>query len=192
MEGYLGQLMMFAGSWAPRGWAFCEGQILPISSFNGLYSIIGNIYGGDERTTFALPDLRGRTPVGENSNPIHLGQKGGTETHQLKVSELPAHDHGAVFQSVSASGTVNPSAYSGRSSLTNDPTGNYPAKVEPGNEIYSKGSDVEMGQSKVNITVSDVQMEIGETGGNQSFSMMNPFLGINWIICYVGFMPSRN
>ncbi|UCG56649.1 MAG: tail fiber protein [Phycisphaerales bacterium] len=96
-EPFLGQVDIFAGNFAPRGWAFCDGQLLPISSYSALFSILGTIYGGDGRTTFALPDLRGRIPVGAGHGPglsnYLLGQRGGWESVSLGVNQLPGHDH---------------------------------------------------------------------------------------------------
>src|ERR687894_2069634 len=97
MEGYIGQIVLFAGNFAPRGWAFCHGQILSIAQNTALFSILGITYGGNGQTTFALPDLRGRTPVGAGQGPgltnRILGGSAGAETHTLLVSELPAHTH---------------------------------------------------------------------------------------------------
>jgi len=97
-EGTLGEVTLFAGNFAPRGWAFCHGQLLPINQYQALFSILGTTYGGDGRTTFALPDLRGRVPVGVGYGPglsdIRLGQKAGYEAVQLTVNQLPAHLHG--------------------------------------------------------------------------------------------------
>jgi microcystin-dependent protein len=92
-EPFLGQIVMFAGNFAPRGWAFCDGQLLPINQHQALFSILGTTYGGDGRTTFALPDLRGCVPVhpgsGQDATGFALGQKGGHETVNLKKSALP-------------------------------------------------------------------------------------------------------
>ena len=196
MEGYLGTIQVFGGNFAPKNWTLCHGQLLSISQYPDLYKILGTIYGGDGKTTFALPDLKGRASIGAgtgtNLTPVILGQKGGSETATLTVSEIPAHNHTAAFQSSEASGTVNPSAFSGRASLSDDPTNNFPAKTQAGNEIYSDASDVEMGQSDVNVNVSDVQMEIEKTGGNNSFNIRNPFLGVNYIICINGIFPSQS
>jgi len=97
MEPLIGQIMMFAGNFAPRGWAFCEGQLLAINQYQALFSILGTTYGGDGRTTFGLPDLRGRVPMHPGNGPglssKRLGQKGGSETNTLNVSQLPSHNH---------------------------------------------------------------------------------------------------
>ena len=99
-EPFLGQIVMFGGNFAPRGWAFCDGQLLPINQHQALFSILGTTYGGDGRTTFALPDLRGRVPVhpgaGEDATGFTLGQKGGHATVDLRRSELPSSAHADV------------------------------------------------------------------------------------------------
>lgn len=99
-EPFLGQIIMFGGNFAPRGWAFCDGQILPISQYSALFSILGWTYGGDEQTTFALPDLRGSVPVHEGNGPginnVTLGEKNGNETTTLTNSNLPAHTHSVI------------------------------------------------------------------------------------------------
>src|SRR5215212_11299169 len=96
-EPFLGQIMMFAGNFAPRGWAFCSGQILPIAQNTALFSILGTTFGGNGQTTFALPDLRGRAPVGPGQGPglsnIDLGQPSGTENVTLISSQMPIHNH---------------------------------------------------------------------------------------------------
>ena len=99
MDGYIGTIMMFAGTYAPQNWAFCHGQLLQIAQYQALYSIVGTYYGGDGRTNFALPDLRGRAPIGQGQAPglswINLGEKGGSETVTQTVQNMPAHTHAA-------------------------------------------------------------------------------------------------
>ena len=100
MEPFIGQLMLFGGNFAPRGWAMCDGQLLPIAQYSALFSILGTTYGGDGRTTFALPDLRGRVPMGFGHGPglsAHgLGSKGGEENVTLTTSQIPSHSHQAM------------------------------------------------------------------------------------------------
>ena len=97
MEFALGQIYMFGGNFAPRNWAFCDGQLLPINQYQALYSILGTTYGGDGRTTFALPDLRGRMPVGvgqsQGTHYVNQGEKSGVEDTILEVQTLPSHTH---------------------------------------------------------------------------------------------------
>ncbi|UTW68227.1 phage tail protein [bacterium SCSIO 12643] len=191
MEGTIGEVRMFGGNFAPRAWAFCEGQLLSIAQNQALFSILGTTYGGDGRTTFALPDLRGRSPIGPGTGPglttRKLGQRSGTETNQLTQNQLPAHSHGTT---VNLTGVVAP--------LANSDTGNdgipgptsYPAEPNPGTNIYNTGTpDTTLGQSPVSITGTVV---VGNTGANQPINNMQPFLGLYYIICLQGVFPSRS
>ena len=195
MDGYMGQIMVFGGNYHPKNWETCQGQQMPIKDYQALYSIIGTIYGGDGRTIFKLPDLRGRTPVGIGDGIgirlIRIGEEGGSEDCTLSESHLPSHSHKVAFKEALASGAVSPSAFGGRGALTNDPTGRFPAKTATGTDIYADSPDTQMGLSDVDVTVSNVKMEIGTTGGGQQFSVRNPYLGVNWIICTVGEYPAR-
>ena len=162
---FIAQITLFAGNFAPRGWAFCNGQILSIAQNTALFSILGTTYGGNGQTTFALPDLRGRAPIHPGQGPglsdRSLGETGGEEAHTLTVNELAAHAH---------QGTV----YSGTQS-TNKPVGTYPAR----GGVYNSGSDAAGG--------------IGQpTGGNVPHNTMQPYLGLNYIIAVEGIFPSRN
>ena len=109
MDPFIGEIIMFAGNFAPRGWALCEGQLLPISSHTALFSILGTTYGGDGRTTFGLPDLRGRTPIGNGNgpglSPRQLGQVSGSESTVLQTANLPAHNHTGALNVSSADAT---------------------------------------------------------------------------------------
>ena len=210
MEGCYGQVMVFAGNYAPKNWMFCHGQLLNISEHEILYAVIGTTFGGNGTTTFAIPDFRGRVPVGAGQGPntmfIPFGSMGGSESFQLSVTQLPSHNHSAQFNggdlnfnSATASGSVPPKAYSGRQSLTNDPTGNYPAKAPSGTNIYSSSNNSTMGSSPVSIHITDVDMSIenvnviiGDTGSGQKIYHRSPFIGVNWIICIDGCFPSRN
>jgi microcystin-dependent protein len=180
---------MFAGNFAPRGWAFCEGQELPISQNQALFSILGTTYGGNGRTTYALPDFRSRVPVGPGRGPgllnYKVGQKGGAENNTLIVSQLPSHTH-------LATGTVTHNATTEKAT-SDDPTGKYPsAAVYPisrGNFkrvlTYGDTTNAKMGSNPVKVTVSN-------TGGNQPVNNIQPYLSINYIICINGTFPSRN
>jgi microcystin-dependent protein len=161
---FIGQITIFAGTFAPRGWAFCDGQIMAISNNTALFSIIGTTYGGNGQTTFALPDLRGRVPIGPRQGPglsfRNVGEVSGEENHTLTQSELPAHAH-------QGSG--------GGSQTTNNPSGAYPAKggVYAGSPASATGA----GQP---------------AGGGQPHGNMQPYLGLNYIIAIEGIFPSRN
>ena len=174
MEQYIGQIMMFGGNFAPRSWALCNGQLLPISSYTALFSILGTTYGGDGRTTFALPDLQGRVPVhagnGAGLPPVRLGAKGGTPSNILTIAQMPAHNHTAAV------GATNPV---GRGEGTTDPTNAYPA--EGGNYATTK-----------NVAMAADAVVIGQTGSNQPVNNMQPFTSVNYIIALEGLFPPRS
>ena len=174
MEPFLGQIAMFGGNFAPRGWAFCDGQILNISSNSALFSIFGTTYGGDGRTTFGLPDLRGRSPLhagtgtGAGLPGVKLGDKSGKAN-----STLPEHTHTAKL-------TVRVSTETGDS---DDPDN---AVIGSGSEIYTEKAP-------------DTDMKAGSVGGNIESAGVSPTntnyhpnLAINFIVALVGIYPSRN
>jgi microcystin-dependent protein len=163
-EQLLGEVKMFAGDFAPKGWAFCHGQLLPIAQNTALFSLLGTIYGGDGRTTFALPDLRGRVAIAPGAGPglstYRQGQKGGLENTTLTQTNLPAHNH-----------TVP--------SLAVDPASNA--------STLSKGntSTVTVGNAPTGT------VNTANAGGGQSLNNMQPFLSVNYIIAIEGLFPSR-
>lgn len=170
---------MFAGNFAPRNWAFCQGQTLPISGNEALFSIIGTIYGGDGRTTFKLPDLRGRVPVGVGTGAdlsiVSQGRKFGAETVTLATTNLPQHSHD-VNLPIEAVSEVGDSS---------DPTNKYPANSGFFDKEYrSTGTKINTAQSVTGSTSS--------SGNNQSFNIQQPSIGINFIICINGIFPSRS
>ncbi len=169
---FIGEIRWFASNFAPRGWAFCNGQLLPVSQNDALFSILGTTYGGDGRTTFALPDLRGRAPVHFGQGPglanVSLGQSLGAETVTLQANHLPAHSH-------TLQGSTNPATQS-------DPTSNVLGSPQ-GDNIYAAA-----GGTQVAMRVDS----IGNTGANQAHNNMQPSIAINCIIALTGTFPSRN
>lgn len=163
-EPFLAEIKMVGFNFAPRNWAFCDGQILPISQNQSLYSLIGTIYGGDGRTNFALPDLRGRTPIHFNSNHPQ-GSKAGEDAHSLSVSELPQHNHVVQGTSNTASETA-PSNTRLSASNTSNP--------------YSGSQTGAMGNM------------VGNTGSSSAHENMQPTLVLNFCIALQGLYPSRN
>jgi len=174
-EPLLGEIKMFGGNFAPRGWALCDGQILAISENEALFSILGTTYGGDGRTTFGLPDLRGRTPIHAGQGPgltlRRLGQKGGEETVLLTVNQLPSHTHTAQLNADSSVAT------------SDKPQSLLPAR--------NAGSTPQYGDSP-NTALSASSISINAAGGNQAHPNMQPYITINYIIALQGIYPSRN
>ena len=178
MEGFLGEVRIFAGNFAPRAWAFCEGQLLPISQWSALFSILGTTYGGDGRTTFGLPDLRGRVPVGSGNGPglsdYRLGAKGGATMKALNSTQLPSHSHDATLG-------FNPMA------TTGNPNNAFPAGVAVTNAAaFSNNNDANSG------TFNASAFSVGNTGGSQSYNQNQPFIAIYYIIAMQGTYPSRS
>jgi len=177
-EPFIGQITMFGGNFAPRNWAFCQGQLLAIASNQALFSILGTTYGGDGETTFALPDLRGRVPVSSGRGPAlsdrRLGSRGGVENVTLNVNEIPAHNHTITAPSLNAS--ANPAN-------SNDPAGRMLAMAPAYGDA---GGAVAMDSTSI------PPHTIGDAGGGQRHTNVQPFLTINFIIALQGIFPSRN
>ena len=177
MDGTLATILLFGGNFAPRNWAFCNGQLLAISSNQALFSLLGTTYGGDGRTTFALPDFRGRVPIGTGNGPglpdVRLGQKGGTSTTTLNANNLPSHTHTAAT-------TVGVSS---QNASSEEPAGNVLA-AQPGNVFSAAGT--------ANGHMGAVATTLSATGASQSFENHQPYLGLEFVICTNGLFPSRN
>ena len=166
-QPYVGEIKMFAGNFAPAGWMFCEGQLLPISEYETLFNLIGTTYGGDGQSTFALPDLRGRLPV-HQGNGFTLAETGGVETITLTVSQIPAHSHALLGSSGLAAST--------------SPQGNLPAAASVVN-VSAYGTDQPV------TTVSPAS--ITSTGGSQPHDNFQPYLCVDFIISLFGVFPSQ-
>lgn len=172
MEEMIGVIKMFAGNFAPRGWAFCDGQLLPINQNSALFSILGTTYGGDGRTTFALPDLRGRVSMHPGSGPglssRKLGAKGGTETNTLNVNQMPSHGHSVPMNAPIARG-------------------------ETSGDIDSNASDDGFVKASLAQTHSQTfTLNADQTGGSDPVDNIQPFQCVNYIICLQGIYPSRS
>jgi microcystin-dependent protein len=203
-DNYVGSLCAFGGDFDIRNWAKTEGQLLPISQNIALYSVLGTTYGGDGRTTFALPDLRGRSPIGQGQGPglqrYSLGQKGGTETHTLNILQLPSHNHTAsttIINTVdSSASTIVLRALAGAAS-TNDPTGAVLANSPNRENIYNDGlPSVNMSADAISfnldVAVSSTPITtIEHTGSSQAFNIRGPYLAVTWLIALEGRFPSR-
>lgn len=201
MDPFIGQIIMFAGTFAPANWALCNGQILAISEYTALFSIIGTTYGGNGRTTFGLPDLRGRVPMGSGVgiglSPRVTGQRYGSENVNLSVAQMPAHSHSAetIISGSSGAAKLNASSAEG---TTNVPTGKYLAMppnfgLESVN-MYGSSADIEMASDAIEIDVSGLSGEttVNQAGGNSAHDNIQPSLAMNYIICVNGVYPPRN
>ncbi|SIT83959.1 Microcystin-dependent protein [Yoonia rosea] len=175
MEPFLAQIILFGGNFAPRGWAFCDGQLLPISSNTALFSILGTEFGGDGRNTFALPDLRGRVPMhagaGPGLTPRRIGDRVGLENVALVASQLPPHSHEMLVASAAAANNRAADDAIGRS------------------DIYVN-NDMSDETTQPSIALND--RTIGSTGDGQRHENMQPTLCINYIIALQGLFPSRS
>lgn len=169
MEGYIGEIRLFGGNFAPQNWALCQGQTLAIASNTALFSILGTTYGGNGVTTFQLPNLAGRVAVGAGNGPglsqVVLGEMAGVENVTLTNTQMPSHNH----------------ALNGASGPGN--TGN------PGGAVLAAQDALAFTAGSPNVAMG-VQ-SVGVSGGNQPFTVRNPYLGLNYIICMYGIFPSR-
>lgn len=172
-EPLLGQLMLVGFNFCPRGWSAAEGQLLPISQYTALFSLFGTTYGGDGRTTFALPDLRGRAPISDGTGPglaAHsFGEKGGSENLTLTVANMPAHKHGVQATNADADKPGPGDKYLAASFPDNFP------KYQAGPPNKTMGSEM-----------------ITETGGGQAINKRSPYLAMKWCVALTGVFPSRN
>jgi microcystin-dependent protein len=166
---YVGEIRMFAGTFAPNGWLFCQGQLLQILENETLYNLIGTTYGGDGQDTFALPDLRGRAPIHMGQGPglssYVIGEYGGVEEVTLNVSQIPSHNHAAGASSANGD--------------SSDPTGRVPARNAAGAPQYRTAADTNLSSGA-----------LLQAGGSQPHPNMQPFLAINYIISLYGVFPS--
>ena len=187
-EPFIGQIQTYGFNFAPRGWALCDGQLLPISTNTALFSLLGTTYGGDGRTTFALPDLRGRFPMhmghGPGLSTRKIGSKGGAETETLNINHMPSHNHGATTSSLTAQ------LHAGGSDADQQSPSGHALGTTTSESIYVNDTPGET-MAAGSVTVSG-NVTIQNNGGSQPFSIMNPFLTINFCIALVGLFPSRS
>jgi microcystin-dependent protein len=181
MDYYLGQIQTFAFNFAPQYWAFCAGQLLPISQNSALFALIGTYYGGNGTTTFGLPDLRGRVPInqgqGTGQPAYSIGQTGGTSQVTLTSSNLPAHNHQLIGTNNQAN-NVSPAGLSLAQASWTDPNTGSPVPVQ----VYGPA-----GNPAVMSPTS-----IGMTGNSVPFGIMPPYLTINFCIALNGIFPPRS
>ena len=183
IEGCIGEIRMFAGNFAPRSWALCNGQLLPINQNQALFSIIGTIYGGDGESTFGLPDLRGRMAMhpgnGPGLTPRQLGQNGGSENVTLTTAQMPLHNHAATTNIIAEASSAE-----GNSAQPED---RIPAKSGSGDPDWADPNvaDVELSSQMFTANTS-----IQNSGGNQPHDNVPPFKCVNYIICLFGTYPT--
>jgi microcystin-dependent protein len=169
MDFFLGQLALFPWSNIPKGWVPCKGQLLQINQFQALFSLLGTTFGGDGRTTFGLPDLQGRTPIGSNTS-FPLGNRGGEELHQLTGNEVAAHTHLLM--------------------ATTSPGGPTPPKIT--NTLLGTSNPATYAQAIPSTSNALVSSTLAPYGGNQGHENRSPYLAMNWCIATTGIFPSFN
>ena len=180
MNPFIGQITLFPFNFAPKGWAMCEGQLLPISQYTALFSLLGTYYGGNGVSNFALPDLRGRAPIGQGQvpglSPYVIGETQGVETVSLSAAQSPAHAH--VFPAFASPATTN----------------------APGGALPAEGHGTGRGGAAVN-TYAPLQSgkattlapgQVSVAGGGQAHNNLQPYLTLNWCIALQGVFPSRS
>ncbi|UES54141.1 phage tail protein [Roseibium aggregatum] len=170
-EPFVGEIRMFAGNFAPRGWAYCDGQLLAVSQNDALFSLLGTIYGGDGRTTFGLPDMRGRIPLhagtGPGLSPRRLGSKSGSEKETLTGNQLASHSHG----------------FNANTGLAD--------QTSPAMHVPAAGAGVSF-YADASQDISMAQDMISNTGGSQSHTNLMPTICVHFIIALYGVYPSRH
>lgn len=201
MEAYLGMISAFGFNFAPQGWAQCAGQVLSISQNSALFALLGTTYGGNGQTTFQLPDLRGRAPVGQGQGPglanYTIGQASGTENTTLLITNLPAHTHTATASSTSQSTSASTLSGLASPATAAAPNGHVLANSGVDHFIYGApgGTLHALDASSIATTTNtttNTTVAVQPAGGSQPFSILSPYLCINYCICTSGIFPSRN
>lgn len=198
-EPYIGEIKLVPYTFVPRGWAFCDGQILPVSENQALFALLGTTYGGDGRTTFGLPDLRGRVPMGEGSGPglslRPLGTRPGYESIHLNTQQLPEHKHGISSSTGSSTSTADLDVYNGDSD-TGDASN---AKSVSSKQGFNNLLSTKAPNATLSGCVSGIQgggslpTETENAGTSQAqIPLVQPSLVLNYIIAITGVFPSRN
>lgn len=173
MNPFIGEIRIFSGNFAPNGWAFCDGSLMAITSNTALFSLLGANFGGDGRTTFALPDLRGRVPVHQGNN-YTLGEVAGVEAVTLATADIPQHKHTA------SASTETPTAIGNGIDLTGSTV--YTPALVPRPPVYAPDG----------ATVAMSPQAVANTGGSTAHNNMAPYLALNFIIALTGIFPSRS
>jgi microcystin-dependent protein len=177
-EPFIAEIRIIAFNFAPRGWAFCDGQLLPVTQNTALFSLIGTTYGGDGRTTTALPNLQDRAPMHPGRGPgltsRRLGEKVGTMGVSLTEAQIPSHNHQFTVSKVAP------------------PTSSNPAGLFPDQYRDEVSSRTEMYKNDATLDATFASQAIATAGGGQAHQNMQPYLGLNFVIALVGLYPSRS
>lgn len=192
-EPYLGEVCTFANTYCPRGYAEADGRLLSIGQHQALFALMGTTFGGNGQTTFALPDLRGRTPVGNGEGPglgaVELGEIGGEESAIINIANMPSHSHGADT-TVTVRATLNAVASGGS---TSNPNGKLLAISANRDNIYSSAAaTVPMAPEAISTTTTNAATTIHSSGGGLGFSIRNPFVGLRYCVATSGVFPVRD
>ena len=192
MDPIMGTVILVANSYIPKGWAACDGSLLAVSQYSALFSLLGTAYGGNGVTTFALPDLRGRVPVGTGDGPglapMVRGERAGFEAVTLTPANLPSHTHPATLSNATA--TSHASAAGG---TTADPSGAVNANAaETERSLFNSFAPAATGLPSMAPSTVQGTVTVGVTGANVPLTVRNPYLGMTYIIALVGIYPSRN
>jgi microcystin-dependent protein len=171
MDPFVGEIRLFAGKYAPKNWLLCEGQIIPIRQYSALFSVLDTQYGGDGKSNFALPDLRGRISLHQGEGPgltsRGIGEKGGASSIQLDADQMPAHNHVPACHSAQGDGDPTNAVWTNTVGLS-------------GAKIYGPTPEVDMSPSA-----------LGAVGGGQAHNNNQPYVALNYIICFDGIYPPR-
>lgn len=180
-EPFIGEIKAVGFNFCPRGWAKADGQLIPITENQALFSLLGTTYGGDGRTSFALPDLRGRVPIHNGNGPglpdKRQGQTGGSVERTLSIANLPSHSHGATATLQGSEASPNTSSPS--------------EAVFAESQIFTNADGVAP-SSNATLNAESVQVTVGNTGGSQAFSIESPYLTVNYCIALEGIFPARS
>ena len=188
-EPFIGEIRMFGFNFAPRSWALCHGQMMPIAQYTTVFALLGTYFGGDGRSTFGLPDLRGRAPIGMGQGPglqpYNLGYGGGKETNQLSVGQMPTHNH-----------TAEPTLTSHQPAADSlgdlpSPNGNVPAQIASGRAALN-GFSATPDTSKLQAGSVEGTIAVGDAGSGQLVENRMPYRAMNYSIALQGIFPSRN
>lgn len=201
-EPFLGEIRMFGGNFAPRGWALCNGQLMSIAQNSALFSILGTTYGGDGQTTFGLPNLQGRVAIHQGQSPgtsqYMLGEAGGTENVTLTQAQMPMHTHGATFAPTGGTplgATVTIPAANVIGTLP-APGGNVPAQAVDGRgaalNVYAPASAANASLTGTAALTGTGQVTVSPAGSSLPVAVVQPYQVVNYIIALEGIFPSRN